>query len=299
MFLYVQNSQLKITPSTEEKREIKIHSNSNSLLNKIKLKQIKKAKTLHIWIFKDSFLSNYKTINDRPSIGFVNIQMPIMPIVVQQSLGSLEVDGWTKSLTIKKWTGQISVKNTNSALNIFSKTATVAIENYSGFLKINGYDNKLSIINAKGRFILDIFSGSVNLQSIKAQVQLSSHKVKVFGENIAGKLTLKLKDAVLKLTDIKARVKAVVDKGEVNLSKIGPVSINISSNNSASIKVNLQGRATKLFLRSQRFKIKAPSSLSRRPFGRGEQIKGYLPGVKPMAFLNLRTVEGKINIKLQ
>ena len=86
VFLYVQNSQLKITPSTEEKREIKIHSNSNSLLNKIKLKQIKKAKTLHIWIFKDSFLSNYKTINDRPSIGFVNIQMPIMPIVVQQSL---------------------------------------------------------------------------------------------------------------------------------------------------------------------------------------------------------------------
>lgn len=298
IFLHVQNSQLKLSQFSVKKNKIQIFSNFSSLLDKVIVKKRKKGTSLHIWIFKNAFNEGRKNINKAKHIGEVLVKMPALPVVLTQDLGSTSVEFWKSSLVINKWNGSIQVKKTQANLSIFSKKVDVDIDSYTGRLKIESYSNKLKINDSQGAFYLNVFSGSVSLKKIKANVKVTTYNGSVIAEDMENKLVIEAEKSVIKLKNIKATTKVKIVKGEVKVGNIGAISLNIISSGSASINVSLNKRAAKLSLWSQRFKIKVPAGLKRKSLGRGEEVKGFLQGVKPRAFVVLKNKEGRIRLKL-
>ncbi|MBE8221374.1 MAG: hypothetical protein HAW60_01435 [Bdellovibrionales bacterium] len=296
IFLHVQNSELKLNQNSDEKHKIKIFSNFSSLLNKVTVKQLKQGTSLHIWILKNNFFEKKNNINESKHIGKVLIQMPAIPVVLTQNLGSIFVESWKSSLTINKWSGNINVKNTQSNLNIFSQKGDVNIDNYKGKLKIESYNNKLSVRKSSGVFRFNIFSGGVVFNKLKANIELTTYNASLAASDIEGFLSAKAKNSYIKLKNIKSTTKININKGEVKVNKVGPASLKISSLGRASINVNLDGRSAKVRLLSYRFKTKAPSSLKRKSLGKGEQVTGILSGTSPKAFVVLKSREGRITL---
>lgn len=297
LVLHVQNSDLKLSQFQVTTKAIKIFSNFNSLLNKVIVKKVKKAGVLHIWIFKNTLITQKKQIQDSASIGKVFIKMPAVPVELTQNLGSTSVEFWKSPLIIKKWDGEINVKHAQSKLNIFSQKGAISIDSYKGHLTVEAYSNKLSINSSEGKMNLNIFSGSVNLNKVRASVSMSNYSASLLVRDMEGSLKVRAENSSMRLEDIKASVNIKLVKGKVKVSKVGAISLNVSSSGSANITVDLQKQAARLSLQSRRFKIRAPKGLKRKVFGRGEQIKGLLPGAGAKAFVVLKSKEGKISLR--
>lgn len=297
IFLHAQNSKLKLSQFSIKKQKMQIFSNFNSLLDKVIVKKLKKGNNLHIWILKNTFFGEKKNIKEGKYIGEILIKMPALPVVLTQALGSTSIEFWKSSLIINKWSGKVQVKNTQAKITIFSQKGIVSIDNYKGKLKIESYDNQLNINNSEGNFNFNIFSGAVALNKLKANIQLSTYSASLVAEDIEGRLVVGAEHSSIKLENIRSTTKVNLVKGKVKVNNIGAISLHVASLGRASINVNLNGRAAKLSLLSQRFKTKVPSGLKHKSLGRGEQVKGFVSGTSPKAFIVLKSKEGRITLK--
>ncbi|MBE8163093.1 MAG: hypothetical protein HAW63_03815 [Bdellovibrionaceae bacterium] len=298
VFLHASHSKLKLSAFSAEAKKIKILSNSNSLLNKVIVKQLKKGKNLHLWIFKKTFLGEAKSVNKKPFIGEFLIQMPSLPVVLVQDLGSVFVEFWKSSLVIKKWNGPIEIKNTEADISIFSQKGIINIEGHKGKLKIEAYDNKVSVNNSKGAFQLNVFSGSISINKVDAKINLSTYNASVLAEDVKGRLTVQAQNSSINLKKIYSTTRVKTLKGKVKVSDIGAISLNIFSTGKASIAVGLKARSAKIFILSHRFKAKVPAGLVHKSLGKGEQVKGILKGINPKAFVVLKSKKGRISLQL-